>query len=347
MTYVAEEPMTTDRARQGWLPPAVEAVRLEQASSDAVVRYLVHSVPENSIHICHGLRANGRIAVAQRALTQRGLEQWLVMETVDNTGWLGIAKRLEYARLFKRWRDILSGVLAIGHRTHGLVTARGMPVSKVYPFTYSLSQPDGVRSASLRSEGRFRFIYVGQLVRIKRVDLLLRALAALDRQDIELNVLGSGPLNEQLKAMARDLMPGRFHLLGVLPHDKVSAAIARADCLVLPSRYDCWGVVVSEALLVGTPAICSDACGSAGVVRASGVGCVISSGSQSEVESSAGTDGEGGSFSASAPKPGGEFCLMSGATSRCPISSTGPVALRRRCAKATSILGTAQLCGAA
>ena len=48
--------------------------------------------------------------------------------------------------------------------------------------------------------------------------------------------------------------------------------------LVLPSLHDGWGAVVSEALIAGTPVICSDACGSAGVVEASGVGCVFPSG---------------------------------------------------------------------
>ncbi|KJV43323.1 hypothetical protein VH88_01095 [Brevundimonas sp. KM4] len=44
---------------------------------------------------------------------------------------------------------------------------------------------------------------------------------------------------------------------------------------MLPSRYDGWGAVISEAIMVGTPAVCSDRCGSAGVVRASGRGGVF------------------------------------------------------------------------
>jgi glycosyltransferase involved in cell wall biosynthesis len=51
--------------------------------------------------------------------------------------------------------------------------------------------------------------------------------------------------------------------------------MAQADCLVLPSVHDGWGAVISEALMVGTPVICSDACGAAGVVKASGSGGVF------------------------------------------------------------------------
>lgn len=51
--------------------------------------------------------------------------------------------------------------------------------------------------------------------------------------------------------------------------------LLQADCLVLPSRYDGWGAVVSEALMAGTPVICSDRCGAVEVVYASKVGGVF------------------------------------------------------------------------
>ena len=59
---------------------------------------------------------------------------------------------------------------------------------------------------------------------------------------------------------------------------EIPTEMARADCVVLPSRGDGWGAVVSEALMTGTPAICSDRCGAAGAVRASGHGGVFPSG---------------------------------------------------------------------
>ena len=66
--------------------------------------------------------------------------------------------------------------------------------------------------------------------------------------------------------------------MGKLPLEEVPAVMAKADCLVLPSRHDGWGAVVSEALMVGTPVICSDHCGAAVAVVASGHGGVFESG---------------------------------------------------------------------
>jgi glycosyltransferase involved in cell wall biosynthesis len=79
-------------------------------------------------------------------------------------------------------------------------------------------------------------------------------------------------------AKAEKKLPGRVRWLGLRPIDEIPALMGDADCLVLPSRYDGWGAVVSEALMAGTPAICSDRCGAAGAVRASGWGGVFPSG---------------------------------------------------------------------
>ena len=40
-----------------------------------------------------------------------------------------------------------------------------------------------------------------------------------------------------------------------------------AHALILPSRFDGWGVVVNEALSVGVPVIVSDTCGAADLVH--------------------------------------------------------------------------------
>ena len=100
------------------------------------------------------------------------------------------------------------------------------------------------------------------------MDLLIAALARFEDRNVELVVIGSGPLEDKLRTDAEAALTGRASWIGCLPVGDVPGEMAKADCLVLPSRYDGWGAVVSEALLVGTPAICSDKCGSAGVVRA-------------------------------------------------------------------------------
>ena len=55
-----------------------------------------------------------------KILRKRGLKH-LVMETVDDTRWYGLLKRLIYRLLFLYWRKHLTGVLAIGQKITGLL----------------------------------------------------------------------------------------------------------------------------------------------------------------------------------------------------------------------------------
>ena len=98
------------------------------------------------------------------------------------------------------------------------------------------------RSLGLRPDSTV-FTYIGRLVQFKRVDLLIEAVRLAnagrgDRPPIEALIVGAGPLEAELKAMAAD-MPG-IHFLGSLPPDervarclRVSAAVAIAGAIGL------------------------------------------------------------------------------------------------------------------
>lgn len=277
VTYVAEREMTDDRVQQGWNPPVLDGVTLQLMASRDMVDELVASAPPDCIHICSGIRGNGMVAVAQRALARRKRRQWTVMETVDDAGWRGALKRLEYRRLFVLNRRHLQGVLAIGHSLPDWVAARGVPPGLVFPFAYFLPDTDLSMARRQREPGPFRFVFAGRLIPLKRVDWLVAALAGLPTQAFELWIVGAGPDEPALRLLAGSELGAKVRWLGQLPLTEVPAVLAQADCLVLPSVHDGWGAVVSEALMAGTPVICSDACGSAGVVRASGFGGVFSS----------------------------------------------------------------------
>lgn len=278
VVYVAERTMSDDRARQGWISPDLGGARLELTPTRDAIAALVKAAPVESIHICQGIRSNGLVGEAQWALARRRLRQWIVMEMVEDCGWRGVLKRLEYRRLFAQWRKPIEGVLATGWHTPDWVMARGVAAERVFPFAYFLPRHATSVVRDQEMSERFRFIFVGQFIERKRLDVLIAALATLNRTDVELAVIGSGPLEGEWKAAAETALSRRVNWIGRLPMHEVPQQMAKADCLVLPSRYDGWGAVVSEALMMGTPAICSDRCGSAGVVRASGHGGVFQSG---------------------------------------------------------------------
>lgn len=276
VVYVTEQVLSADRVEQGWSPPPLQGVRSALVLSRLDVDHLIAQASNDSVHICDGIRSNRLVGYAQQKLAQRGLRQWVVMETVDDAGWVGLLKRCEYRRLFWLRRNRLEGVLTTGYNTNQWVIDRGVKDHKVFPFAYFLQSQDVASTPQVNQNRPFRFLFVGQFIERKRLDFFIFALSKLQNTNFELVVVGSGPLESELRQLAETILSGRVIWVGKLPIDNVQEEMARADCLVLPSRHDGWGAVVSEAMMVGTQVICSDRCGAAGVVHASGHGGVFS-----------------------------------------------------------------------
>lgn len=272
VTYVAEKELTTDRVKLGWKLSKMPGVQLRVVADRTARLALVDEASPESIHLCQGIRGNRPISYIQRELAKRGFRQWAVMETVDDFGPRGAIKRWEYSRQIRKKGRFLNRILAIGHSTKEWLIARGMAAGQVSPFTYflpDLASPD--ISGGSRPSGPFRLLFVGQFIPLKRLDLLIQTLHTMRGQEFELWVAGAGPKEKQLRELAESALPGQVRWLGG-PQADVLGIMRQVDCLVLPSRHDGWGAVVSEALMTGTPVVCSDACGAAGVVMASGFG---------------------------------------------------------------------------
>ena len=115
------------------------------------------------------------------------------------------------------------------------------------------------RASQLRhrwADGRKLAIVVGRLVPLKGVDELLRAWRALPRSTREawrLVFVGDGPLAPAVRAAAST----GVRWVGPAPVTEMAAWYRAADLHVLASVGDVWGLVVNEAMAVGTPSLCS------------------------------------------------------------------------------------------
>jgi glycosyltransferase involved in cell wall biosynthesis len=102
-------------------------------------------------------------------------------------------------------------------------------------------------------------VAAGRLSKEKGFDVLLDAMplvrAAVPSAD--LTILGEGPLKPDLLAQRERLgLSGAVYLTGFQPNPY--PYFKHADLFVLPSRYEAFGLVVIEALAVGTPVVASD-----------------------------------------------------------------------------------------
>ncbi len=115
--------------------------------------------------------------------------------------------------------------------------------------------------AEPRQRNPFVFLWAGRLEAVKGVDLLLEAakeLADQSDQEFQVRLAGKGSLREELERKAKKLgLTARVSFLGRLSREEMQEEMKGANCFVLPSRYEAFGVVLIEAMATGLPVIAS------------------------------------------------------------------------------------------
>ena len=98
-------------------------------------------------------------------------------------------------------------------------------------------------------------LMVSALIASKNVDEAIRAVALLP--EVTLVVAGDGPLRDETKALADNLIPGRYVRVS-LPSDDMPALYRSADAFLHLSRDESFGNVFVEAMACGTPVVAYD-----------------------------------------------------------------------------------------
>ena len=184
-------------------------------------------------------------------------------------------------RIFWRQRTALllrqfDAALSVGYRARLYLLTCGVDPTKIYASPHCVdsaffeweaapwSGPDGRRRAretfGIAPDAPV-LLFAGKLEARKRPEDVLRAAAALGGAT-EVLFAGDGPARGDLEREAAQLGV-RTTFAGFLTQRELPRAYRAAECLVLPSVTESWGLVVNEALAAGTPVVVSEQCGCA------------------------------------------------------------------------------------
>ncbi len=164
-------------------------------------------------------------------------------------------------------------IAANSRHTKSLVEAWGIPQDKVVIVHPPLSEeaimttPDPTMAPP---NGTYRLITVSRIVPNKGIDVVLRALAILEAQNVPFHyvIAGSGPERESLEALASQLgLSDRVEFAGFVAEEKKWPLLYAADLFVMTSRvnpmeqHEGFGIAFLEAAACGIPSIGSNAGG--------------------------------------------------------------------------------------
>jgi len=181
------------------------------------------------------------------------------------TAWRELAKRW-----FFRW---CNGFFCYGTRSKEYLMSYGVSESKIALRCQAAALPRGYSAAKVLSHYNSNrqgsadephFLYVGRLSPEKGLDDLFQAFCAIYKSypKARLDLVGSGPLTEQLKNRVAALAMGdAISFLGTKSLDDIAELFFKCTGLVLPSHSEPWGLVINESLSYGCPVVVSSACG--------------------------------------------------------------------------------------
>ena len=165
--------------------------------------------------------------------------------------------------LGRLYRD--TPTMAVSRSTARDLGARGLPEDAiaVIPNGVDLSHcspgaPDAPRFP------RPTVLYLGRLKRYKRVDLPIRAVAALREEglDVRMVVAGTGDHGAALRSLTTELgVDDAVEFAGYVSDEEKLRLFRRAWVHVLTSPKEGWGITNLEAAACGTPTVASDSPG--------------------------------------------------------------------------------------
>lgn len=117
----------------------------------------------------------------------------------------------------------------------------------------------------------FRILTVGALIRRKRIDAVIGALALLGDPGVELTIVGEGSAEpataRSLRALPRRLGVSRqVRFLGGIDQEQLAEEYEKHHLFVLPSQYEGFGMVYLEAMSHGLPVIGTSAGGAEAII---------------------------------------------------------------------------------
>ena len=190
-------------------------------------------------------------------------------------------KRPYYALLERSHLEMASAIHVTSDAEAEDVTRLGYGErARVIPLGVDVSERPTSRAQTSHADRPLRLLFLSRLHEKKNVPLLLRALASVDvtSRAIELTVAGDGEpaLRARLEALVTELgLDARVRFVGHVDGAEKRRVLEEADCFVLPSAHENFGIAVAEALAAALPVIVTPGVALAPNVVTAGAGLVV------------------------------------------------------------------------
>lgn len=189
---------------------------------------------------------------------------WSKLKKIPFISWTDGTKHSEVniSLLQKISRKVIIGnstcFIASSSKSKDVQEFYGASSNKIYT-SYLTVDIDAYKQEIENRKENYNLLYVGQLEYGKGLDILFNALSKIDYLNFHLNIIGSGKEEKNLKELAKKLgIEKKISFQGHKDRSGVMEYYSFSNCLILPSRSECFGLVILEAMCSGLPVIASN-----------------------------------------------------------------------------------------
>lgn len=159
--------------------------------------------------------------------------------------------------------------LAIGNQNKNFYLKNNVKLSKIVKVPYCVDNNFfSYKKFNKKKINIINFLFAGKLTKKKGVDILLKAFQEIAlnqkiKKKYSLTIVGNGDYYKTTKITVKKNNLNFIKILNFKTQKQIKNIYKKSDVLILPSRFEPWGLVINEAMNSGNAIICSDNVGSA------------------------------------------------------------------------------------
>ena len=159
--------------------------------------------------------------------------------------------------------------LAIGNQNKNFYIKNNVKLSKIIKVPYCVDNSFfSHKNFNKKKTKIIKFLFAGKLTKKKGLDILIKAFQKISlnkkiKKKYSLTIVGNGDYYKKIKMIVRKNNLHFIKILNFKTQNQIKIIYKNSDILILPSRFEPWGLVINEAMNSGNAIICSDNVGSA------------------------------------------------------------------------------------
>jgi glycosyltransferase involved in cell wall biosynthesis len=190
------------------------------------------------------------------------IEYWLVLIFCINSKKIFVCDSFEsknnrYSLLKKIFLSMIDCVIVPGTLHKNFIKNLNFNKKILVTSSVGIIEPLKKNKFYLKKKKKIKIIYVGRISKEKN----LRLLFELIQRSNNLNLSIFGKDENKLEQTLSKKIKNKIKFKGSILNNKIKFEIKKYDLLILPSKFEPWGLVIEEAIYNGIPVISSNKVG--------------------------------------------------------------------------------------